>query len=1051
MTSSLRIPIKYFILVSLISLTCNSLMALNTPILRLPLNGSNNILGGVQIKWDAVSSSTQYQCQVDTSALFNSGALRTLNMPSPSGGDTLFTLTDLYYGKIHYWKIRAMNSSDTSAWSSSWSFTVTINSPLLNLPANAATNIPGGVLLDWNAHTYVKSYDIQVDTISSFTSPIVRNINQTYIDTASTDTDTEYILGDLYFGKQYFWRVRSKNNTGSSNWSSTRSFTVTSLSPVLVSPTNNSLNIPGGVSIDWKAHLYVSFYDYMVDTVASFNSPGLIQGSNPYTSTLNTGTDSKFDLSDLIYGKKYFWKVRSRNAVDTSPWSATWSFTVTTDGPIIASPLTGSTNIKAGITLDWDAHWFVKFYDYQLDTTPSFNSPVMVMGIKSWTSNTNNGVDTRVTVTDLYYGKTYYWRIRSRNANGASNWTNASFTVATSLDISGPANGATNFQGAPNLDWDAHNTVLGYMYEHDTVPTFSSSKFAKGTLSYISFVNDGNDTKLTINNFYYGRTYYWRVRSYHLKDTSAWTAVQTVHITPTGPVQVSPLHGTLNVGTTNIMLDWNAQFSVSSYILDVDVNNQFNTPNLIRFVKVYQNTNSGNGDTQQSISPLQPNTVYYWRVRSFNTVDSSSWSSVWAFSTGSSPIIIPSTPTHKTPSTASVNMTVPVLIDWDAIADITFYDLEYDTVATFNSPHKSLVTKNYISAASNGTDTEHLATNLLYNKTYHWRVRTRTTSSSSAWSQPWTFSTEALFIPAIPIQISPINNTQNTPLSVMINWNAVQGADYYDYEADTVPAFNSLWLKTGTHNFISSSHNNPDTEFLLSTLDYEQKYYWRVRSRTQLASSAWSNTWTFTCQSVSSPGTPIQVSPVHLSIGNPLTLKLDWNAVPDIDFYDYQVDTVSSFNSNWLITGAHGFISNNSGNPDTEFQLSALEHNKTYFWKVRTRTTLATSPWSSVWSFTTELATGVNEPVKLNASAWRIYPNPANAFVEIKFVDAMSTISKISLMTIHGKVSGELVMVDEPHQTNHQRIDTSNIPDGVYFLVIETGGSRHFEKLIIKR
>lgn len=93
--------------------------------------------------------------------------------------------------------------------------------PTLLAPADGAT-VTQPLTLDWNDVTNAASYQIQVDTSSSFGSPFTIN---------STITPSQLTTSALT-NRQYWWRVRGRNSAGTNGaWSSTRSFTVQTSTP----------------------------------------------------------------------------------------------------------------------------------------------------------------------------------------------------------------------------------------------------------------------------------------------------------------------------------------------------------------------------------------------------------------------------------------------------------------------------------------------------------------------------------------------------------------------------------------------------------------------------------------------------------------------------------------------------------------------------------------------------------------------------------------------------------------------------------------------------
>jgi hypothetical protein len=104
--------------------------------------------------------------------------------------------------------------------------------PTLLAPSSGAT-VPQPLTFDWNDVTNAASYQIQVDTSSSFGSPF----------TINTTTTVSQLTTSALTARQYWWRVRGRNSAGTNgSWSSTRSFTVqTSSTPP--APTLSSLSI----------------------------------------------------------------------------------------------------------------------------------------------------------------------------------------------------------------------------------------------------------------------------------------------------------------------------------------------------------------------------------------------------------------------------------------------------------------------------------------------------------------------------------------------------------------------------------------------------------------------------------------------------------------------------------------------------------------------------------------------------------------------------------------------------------------------------------------
>ena len=87
----------------------------------------------------------------------------------------------------------------------------------------------------------------------------------------------------------------------------------------------------------------------------------------------------------------------------------------------------------------------------------------------------------------------------------------------------------------------------------------------------------------------------------------------------------------------------------------------------------------------------------------------------------------------------------------------------------------------------------------------------------------------------------------------------------------------------------------------------------------------------------------------------------------------------------------------------------------------------------------TAVVTGIKTtPNPTTAANITVYPNPANHFIEISTADAM--------IDIFDNVGKKVL-----HQTNSDRIDISQLTEGIYLIRIEVGGQISNQKLIVKK
>ena len=111
--------------------------------------------------------------------------------------------------------------------------------PSLSSPANGATGVATGPVLDWSDSTGATSYDVQVATDSAFTNVVRSGTGLT--------SSTWTVSPALANSTAYFWRARASNSCGSSAYSGGFSFTTIAL-PTCTPPAaayNATLRAPG--------------------------------------------------------------------------------------------------------------------------------------------------------------------------------------------------------------------------------------------------------------------------------------------------------------------------------------------------------------------------------------------------------------------------------------------------------------------------------------------------------------------------------------------------------------------------------------------------------------------------------------------------------------------------------------------------------------------------------------------------------------------------------------------------------------------------------------
>ncbi len=177
-------------------------IGITSPTLISPAYGSILSTRTVELIWNRVENADKYEIVVDNSNDFSSPEFSTSDVQ-----DTAVTTTTLNAG-VYYWRVRVENEN----WSNVWIFTISTNNPsaaTLTIPANGSSIYENTFSFNWKDISGAYVYEIQIDTSSSFSNPIIYKKNLA----SSKFTVPEGIAPGLG-PDMFFWRVRSANRLG---------------------------------------------------------------------------------------------------------------------------------------------------------------------------------------------------------------------------------------------------------------------------------------------------------------------------------------------------------------------------------------------------------------------------------------------------------------------------------------------------------------------------------------------------------------------------------------------------------------------------------------------------------------------------------------------------------------------------------------------------------------------------------------------------------------------------------------------------------------------
>ncbi len=498
-----------------------------------------------------------------------------------------------------------------------------------------------------------------------------------------------------------------------------------------------------------------------------------------------TGTGAfTSSITSLTAGTTYHVRAYATNGVGTSYGSDIMFTTYALAAPVATSP----TNVlQASFSANWNAS--SEATGYRLDVATDNTFTTFVSGY----NNQDIGNLTTVSVTGLNEMTIYYYRIRAYNTKGFSDYSNTVTTTTLPNPPSAPfANSADNIlQTSFTANWSRSSTATGYRL--DAAQDSGFTNFVSG------FINKdiGNLTSTSVTGLSANTTYYYRVCAYNTGGTSVFSSTITTITLPYPPP--APV---ANIATDTLQTSFTANWSNSStatgYQLDVATDNGFTS-----FVSGYYDKHTNM--TYVSVTGLNANTTYYYRVRAYNRGGPSTYSNTITITTLPEP---PNAPSVK-PATSILQTTFTA--NWSSLATATGYRLDVATNPGFTSFVTGLNDKDV------GNITKYSVTALSAMTTYYYRVRAYNTGGTGVSSNTINVTT-LTNPPAAPkgLTASSCNDL------VTLNWSKNTDPYFLRYRIFGGITDNPTTKIDSTTNGIS------DTSKVITGLARGQTYYFRI-------------------------------------------------------------------------------------------------------------------------------------------------------------------------------------------------------------------------------
>ena len=346
--------------------------------------GNSSDSGKPKLTWAAVDGAAKYEIYRSTQQSTGYSLLGTTT-------STSYVNTGAAAGKTYYYRVKAVNSAGTSAYSNIVSGRAKAAIPAAPRVTIGNSSASGKPQLTWAAVDGAAKYEIYRSTQQS-----------TGFTLLGTTTSTSYVNTGAAVGKTYYYKVRALNVDGAAGaYSSTVSGAAKAVAPA--APTVTMTYSDGGKpKLTWSAVSGAA--SYRVYRSESRGTGYSLLGTTTSTSYVNTGA---------AVGKTYYYRVKAVNSAGTSAYSNIVSGTARTPAPA-APVLKGGTSSASGKPqLTWAAVDGAAKYDvYRSNSADGTFSKV---GSTDKTTYVNTGA---------VKGVTYFYKIRAVGASGASGFSN---------------------------------------------------------------------------------------------------------------------------------------------------------------------------------------------------------------------------------------------------------------------------------------------------------------------------------------------------------------------------------------------------------------------------------------------------------------------------------------------------------------------------------------------------------------------------------------------------------------------------------------------------
>ncbi|MFA7418577.1 MAG: FlgD immunoglobulin-like domain containing protein [Melioribacteraceae bacterium] len=606
--------------------------------------------------------------------------------------------------------------------------------------------------------------------------------------------------------------------SGTSSTITTTGGVVNPIVITLLNPANNSTGVSLAPLFSWSGSgSGVPVYAITIASDSLFTNVnyGPVTVSSPYQLP---------DINALSNSTIYYWRITATLPGPVVSSVKSKFSTIQSTAPLLVSPAQGSPIIGSLINFVWTLPVAGLQYSVELDNDANFSS--QIPGFPTAQSSSNYfGFSYN---SSILAAGTYYWRVKACNSSGVL----VSISSAGRFTISGPPtaipsypiNLATVYTSSPTIYWYLNNYLYnGTVYYRIRYGT--SSGVYSNTTTFTTY------NYFTLSDLTIGSNYYYVIDASSSPDFVSFnTSVEGDFVVFYSSVSNIPIYKSypaywIYVYTLSPTLYWYLGLYIPGVMFDVQVDNSSNvfpSPeiNVTNIPSYYFTTDA-----------LTAGTTYWWRVR---ISGSSTWTGYESFTihpNAASYLYYPSAVIPRLDSHAggSVVENQNFSVSWLANSSSQLeYKVIYSSDPTLNNGVLQNTTTTKGGSSAWLTPNNYQLSGLSPGVTYYWQVRSRLASDQNAvsnYSAVGQFTVSPGSAPTVALPINPIVGSTINSNAANLSW--------------IIPAKSSSTL---VYDLELSKNKDMTSAMLISNLDQSnykvtnllsnQRYYWRVRSKT---------------------------------------------------------------------------------------------------------------------------------------------------------------------------------------------------------------------------